>query len=71
MHLDTEAIILNELLCAYCWAQAETQANKQRSEALTQAEQRVQERERWLAIEQQELDKTRERVSVAPILEDM
>lgn len=42
--------------------------NRERAAALSRAERRVQEREKWLEGEQQELDQTRDRVGFHRIL---
>lgn len=42
---------------------AEVHTNRERAATLLRAERRVQEREKWLQGEQQELDQTRDRVS--------
>lgn len=45
--------------------QAEVHTNRERAATLLRAERRVEEREKWLEGEQQELDQTRDRVSQA------
>lgn len=47
---------------------AEVHTNRERAAALLRAERRVQEREKWLEGEQQELDQTRDRVGLVPFL---
>jgi len=43
-------------------SKAEVHTNRERAATLLRAERRVQEREKWLEAEQQELDQTRDRV---------
>lgn len=53
----------------YVWrSQAEVHTNRERAAALLRAERRVQEREKWLEGEQQELDQTRDRVGLVSLL---